>query len=41
VPGYRRLAEAMFADMMQQFEEYRKMRTEVGGMPPAKGLNPK
>ncbi|HUA57581.1 MAG TPA: SGNH/GDSL hydrolase family protein [Verrucomicrobiae bacterium] len=33
VPGYRRLADAMFADIMQQFEEYRKMRTEVGERP--------
>ncbi len=33
VPGYRRLAEAMFADIMQQFEEYRKMRTEIGDRP--------
>jgi len=33
VPGYRRLAEAMFADIMQQFEEYRKSRTEPGDRP--------
>jgi len=28
--GYHRLAEALFADLMQQFEEYRKSRVETG-----------
>ena len=28
-PGYHRLAEAMYADILQQFEEYQKTRTEI------------
>jgi lysophospholipase L1-like esterase len=32
--GYRRLAAAMYADVMEQFEEYRKTRIEVGAPVP-------
>jgi lysophospholipase L1-like esterase len=28
-PGYRRLAEALFADLMRQYETYRKTRSEI------------
>jgi lysophospholipase L1-like esterase len=28
-PGYHRLAEAMYADILQQFEEYQKTRSEI------------
>jgi len=28
-PGYHRLADALFADLMQQFDDYRKLRTET------------
>jgi lysophospholipase L1-like esterase len=30
-PGYRRLAEALFTDLMGQYETYKKARTEQAG----------
>jgi hypothetical protein len=29
--GYRRLASVLFADLMQQFEAYRKARLDTSG----------
>ena len=34
VAGYRRLAAAMFGDLMEQFEAYQKTRNDIGGAAP-------